>query len=70
MKKYLLINPTWPENVDSVEITTKEAVYEIEENLKDGLICGDVFPIIISGIILKLQYKGKKYNEYYFKYIK
>ena len=70
MKKYLLINPAWPENVDSVEITTKEAVYEIEENLKDGLICGDVFPIIISGMILKLQYKGKKYNEYYFKYIK
>ena len=70
MKKYLLINPTWSENADSVEITTKEAVYEIEEHLKDGLICGDVFPIIISGMILKLQYKGKKYNEYYFKYIK
>lgn len=70
MKKYLLINPTWPENVDSVEITTKEAVYEIEKNLKEGLIIGDVFPIIISGMILKLQYRGKKYNEYYFKYIK
>ena len=70
MKKYLLINPTWPENVDSVEITTKEAVYEIEENLKGGLICGEVFPVIISGIILKLQYRGRKYNEYYFKYIK
>ena len=70
MKKYLLINPTWPENVDSVEITTKEAVYEIEENLKEGLISGEVFPIIISGMILKLQYKGKNYNEYYFKYIK
>ena len=70
MKKYLLINPTWSENVDNIEITTKEAVYEIEENLKDGLICGEVFPIIISGMILKLQYKGKKYNEYYFKYIK
>ena len=70
MKKYLLINPTWLENVDNIEITTKEAVYEIEENLKDGLICGEVFPIIISGMILKLQYKGKKYNEYYFKYIK
>ena len=69
MKKYLLINPTWPENVDSVEITTKEAVYEIEENLKEGLISGEVFPVIISGMILKLQYKGKKYNEYYFKYI-
>ena len=24
MKKYLLINPTWSENADSVEITTKE----------------------------------------------
>ena len=70
MKKYLLINPTWPENADSVEITTKEAVYEIEENLKDGLICGEVFPVIISGMILKLQYRGKKYNEYYFKHIK
>ena len=70
MKKYLLINPTWPENVDSVEITTKEAVYEIEEHLKEGLICGEVFPVIISGMILRLQYKGKKYNEYYFKYIK
>ena len=70
MKKYLLINPTWSENVDSVEITTKEAVYEIEENLKEGLISGEVFPVIISGIILKLQYKGRKYNEYYFKYIK
>ena len=70
MKKYLLINPTWPENADSVEITTKEAVYEIEENLKDGLICGEVFPVIISGMILKLHYRGKKYNEYYFKYIK
>ena len=70
MKKYLLINPTWPENVDSVEITTKEAVYEIEENLKGGLISGEVFPVIISGIILKLQYRGRKYNEYYFKYIK
>ena len=70
MKKYLLINPTWPENADSVEITTKEAVYEIEENLKEGLISGEVFPIIISGMILKLQYRGKKYNEYYFKHIK
>ena len=70
MKKYLLINPTWSENVDSVEITTKEAVYEIEENLKEGLISSEVFPVIISGMILKLQYKGRKYNEYYFKYIK
>ena len=70
MKKYLLINPTWSENADSVEITTKEAVYEIEENLKEGLISGEVFPVIISGIILKLQYRGRKYNEYYFKYIK
>ena len=70
MKKYLLINQTWHENVDSVEITTKEAVYEIEENLKEGLISGEVFPVIVSGIILKLQYRGRKYNEYYFKYIK
>ena len=70
MKKYLLINPSCPENVDSVEITTKEAVYEIEENLKEGLISGEVFPVVVSGMILKLQYKGKKYNEYYFKYIK
>ena len=70
MKKYLLINPTYPENADSVEITTKEAVYEIEENLKEGLISGEVFPVIVSGIILKLQYRGRKYNEYYFKYIK
>ena len=70
MKKYLLINPTWPENVDSVEITTKEVVYEIEEHLKGDLITGEVFPVIISGMILKLQYKGKEYNEYYFKYIK
>ena len=70
MKKYLLINPTCPENADSVEITTKEAVYEIEENLKEGLISGEVFPVIVSGIILKLQYRGRKYNEYYFKYIK
>ena len=70
MKKYLLINPTWPENVDSVEITTKEAVYEIGEHLKEGLISGEVFPVIISGMILKLQYRGRKYNEYYFKYIK
>jgi hypothetical protein len=70
MKKYLLINPTWPENVDSVEITTREAVYEIEENLKEGLISGEVFPVIISGMILKLQYRGRQYNEYYFKYIK
>ena len=70
MKKYLLINPTWPENVDSVEITTKEAVYEIEENLKEGLITGEVFPVIVSGMILKLQYRCRKYNEYYFKYIK
>ena len=70
MKKYLLINPTCPENADSVEITTKEVVYEIEENLKEGLISGEVFPVIVSGIILKLQYRGRKYNEYYFKYIK
>ena len=70
MKKYLLINPTCPENADSVEITTKEAVYEIEENLKEGLISGEVFPVIVSGMILKLQYRGRKYNEYYFKYIK
>ena len=70
MKKYLLINPTCPENADSVEITTKEVVYEIEENLKEGLISGEVFPVIVSGIILKLQYRGRKYNEYYFKNIK
>ena len=56
--------------MDSVEITTKEAVYEIEENLKEGLISGEVFPVIVSGIILKLLYRGRKYNEYYFKYIK
>jgi hypothetical protein len=53
-----------------VEITTKEVVYEIGEHLKEGLISGEVFPVIVSGMILKLQYKGKKYNEYYFKYIK
>jgi hypothetical protein len=70
MKKYLLINPTWSENVETVEITTKEVVYEIEEHLKEGLISGEVFPIIISGMILKLQYRGRKYNEYYFKHIK
>ena len=65
MKELVLSNPSWTKG--PIQITTTEAVDQINDYLMEGIEINDVIAIVVCNVFLKLQYEGEKDNKHYFK---
>lgn len=66
--KYFFINPTFTN--EKIEISSVQAVKQIESYMKKSIALGDEIFIVSQGILTKLQLIEKDTNEAKFKKVK